>query len=325
MELAGIHHITAVSGSGARNLDFYTRVLGLRLIKKTVNQDVPSTYHLFYGDEVGTPGTEMTFFEWPDVPAHIAGSGDVSAIGFVVPDTDALAWWEKRFDSEGVEHGAIEQRAGRAVLPFRDPEGQRLQLIAGVRSAPTIPWKDGPVPEDVAIRGFGTVTLTVKRLGPTRRLLTSVLGFREASEYTLESGQKVSVFEMGPGGLGAEVHLVEQPELRLTQTGVGGVHHVAFRTPNDEEHRQWQANLTAAGVGVTPVIDRYYFRALYFREPGGVLFEISTDGPGFATDEDIEHLGESLSLPPFLEARRAELEAVLPPLSVPAASGAQAG
>lgn len=313
MELTGIHHVTAVSGSGPRNLDFYTRVLGLRLVKKTVNQDVPTTYHLFYGNDTGSPGTEMTFFEWPDVPAHVAGTGDVSAVGFVVPDREALEWWVRRFDAEGVRHGEITERGGREVLPFEDPEGQRLELIVGDR--PDIsPRRSGPVPSRYAIRGFAAVTISVARLEPTRRLLTDVLGFRQSREYTLPADKRVIVFETGPGGPGSEVHVLTDKSTRPARTGVGGVHHVAFRTPNDEEHRAWRERLSRAGVGVTPVIDRYYFRALYFREPGGVLFEISTDGPGFATDEDMEHLGERLSLPPFLEPRRAELEAVLPPL-----------
>jgi glyoxalase family protein len=314
MELLGIHHVTAVSGSGARNLQFYTQVLGLRLIKKTVNQDVINTYHLFYGDEAGNPGTEMTFFEWPDVPGHVAGAGDVSSIGFVVPNRAALEWWTTRFDAEGVDHDAIEQRHGRDVLNFRDPEGQRLQLIAGERAAAFAPWTAGPIPVEYQIRGFGLVTLVVRRLEGTRNVLTTVMNFRETGSYTLPSGETVTVFETAGGGLGTEVHVAVNATLPHTQTGIGGVHHVAFRTPTDEEHRQWQQHVHAAGLNVTPVIDRFYFRALYFREPGGVLFEISTDGPGFATDEDMAHLGESLSLPPFLEARRAEIEAVLPPL-----------
>jgi glyoxalase family protein len=315
MEIGGIHHVTAVSGSGQRNLDFYSRVLGLRLVKKTVNQDVPTTYHLFYGDEVGSPGTEMTFFEWPDVPSHREGSGDVSAVGFVVPDRAALEWWARRFDAEGVAHGDIEEHAGRAVLSFRDPEGQRLQLIVGERSD-VMPWKDNPIPAEVAIRGFGAVTLVVRRAEPTHRVLEQVMGFRQAGEYRLPSGESLQVFETGAGGIGTEVHLIVRTDLPPAQTGVGGVHHVAFRTPNDEEHRSWRERLARAGLDVTPVIDRYYFRSIYFREPGGVLFEIATDGPGFAADEDVEHLGEKLSLPPFLEPRRAEIEAVLPPLEL---------
>lgn len=323
MEIGGIHHVTAVSGSGPLNLAFYTQVLGLRLVKKTVNQDVPSTYHLFYGDEVGTPGTEMTFFEWPNVPGHVAGAGDVSAVGFVVPEGPALEWWLRRFEAEGAAHGEIEERAGRSVLPFTDPEGQRLQLIAGSRAGGK-PWKESPVPEDVAIRGFGAVTMVVRRLEPTAHVLTNVLGFRQTKDYTAGSSDRVLVFETGAGGLGTEVHVVVQPGLPGAQTGIGGVHHVAFRTPNDEEHRSWQHHLGRAGLGVTPVIDRYYFRSIYFREPGGVLFEIATDGPGFTADEDLEHLGERLSLPPFLEPRREEIEAVLPPLeTVPAVTSSR--
>lgn len=321
MELGGLHHVTAVSGSGPRNLAFYTGVLGLRLIKKTVNQDVPSTYHLFYGDKVGSPGTEMTFFEWPDVPPHVPGVGDVAAIGFVAPTREALDWWAVRLREAGAECGEIEERAGRAVLPFRDLEGQRLQLIVGERAG-IIPPEKGSVPEEMAIRGFGAVTMVVRELQHTEHLLTHVLGFRRSGEYTLPSGEAVTVFEVGPGGLGAELHVAVQPGGRRAQTGIGGVHHIAFRTPDDAQHRAWQEHLQSAGIPVTPVIDRYYFRALYFREPGGVLFEISTDGPGFATDEDIEHLGERLSLPPFLEPRRAEIEAVLPPLETVGA-GAQ--
>ncbi|HEX6507226.1 MAG TPA: ring-cleaving dioxygenase [Chloroflexota bacterium] len=321
MEIGGIHHVTAVSGSGPANLEFYTRVLGLRLVKKTVNQDVPDTYHLFYGDEKGSPGTEMTFFEWPNVPQHAPGAGDVSAVSFVVPGEEALRWWQQRFDREGVSHGEIEQRGERSVLPFTDPEGQRLELVAGERAGIT-PWKDSPVPEEYAIHGFAAVTMVVRRADPTSHVLRDLLGFRQSREDTLGEGRQVLVFETGAGGLGAEVHVVVQPELPFAQTGIGGVHHVAFRTPNDEEHRAWREQLAQAGLGVTPVIDRYYFRSIYFREPGGVLFEIATDGPGFTSDEDLEHLGEHLSLPPFLEPRRAELEAVLPPLEVTPAVGA---
>lgn len=315
-QLEGIHHVTAVTGNAPRNVDFYRRVLGLRLVKKTVNQDVTDTYHLFYGDEVGHPGTEMTFFDWPDVGPHVAGVGDVSAITFMVPDRAALEWWAKHFDQEGVEHGQIEQRGDRSVLPFLDPEGQRLELVAGGKSEAT-PWKESPIPEDVAIRGFGAVTLVVDSLEPTANILTDVLGFRRAGEYTFPDNEsrKAHIFETGEGGPGTEVHVEVRPNLPPTRVGIGGVHHVAFRTPNDEQHRAWRDRLVKAGLAPTPVIDRYYFRAVYFREPGGVLFEISTDGPGFTADEDVRHLGEHLSLPPFLEPRRAQIEAVLPPLS----------
>jgi glyoxalase family protein len=317
MNLTGIHHVTAVSANARANVDFYTRVMGLRLVKKSVNQDVISTYHLFFGDESGHPGTEMTFFEWPDVPTHTQGAGDVSAVSFVVPDRAALDWWKQRFDAESVSHGKIENHSGRPTLAFTDPEGQRLELVAGKREG-TIPWSESPVPEEHAIRGLGPVRLTVAHIQETEVMLTSIMGFRRAREYQLPSdpSQNVVVFETAEGGPDAEVHVHVQETHSHAQVGIGGVHHVAFRTPSDEEHRAWQQRLTKAGAGVTPVIDRFYFRSIYFREPGGVLFEIATDGPGFTADEDVRHLGESLSLPPFLEARRAEIEAVLPPLDL---------
>ena len=318
MKLSGLHHVTAVSGNARSNIDFYTRVLGMRLVKKSVNQDVISTYHLFFGDAVGSPGADLTFFEWPNVPAHVQGAGDVSAISLVVPDRAALEWWQKRFDAEGAPHGEIEDWTGRSTLPFTDPEGQRLELVVGRREHDTTPWAERPVPVEFAIRGLGPVRLTVRALAPTATVLTSVMGFRRAYEYQLSSdlSQSVVVFETDKGGVDAEVHVYVQPQLEQAEVGIGGVHHVAFRTPSDEEHRAWQERVAKSGLQVTPVIDRYYFRSIYFREPGGVLFEIATDGPGFAEDEDINHLGEKLSLPPFLEDRRAEIEAVLPPLEL---------
>ncbi len=313
MELRGIHHVTAVSGSAGANLDFYTRVLGLRLVKKTVNQDVIDTYHLFYGDEVGHPGTEITFFEWPDAGPHQLGSGDVVGTAFAVNDHSALEWWATRFDRMDVAHDEIAARAGRPSMTFRDPEGQRLELTIGERPDVT-PWADGPVPPNVAIRGFAAVELSVSRIGPTRVLLEKVLGFRQAGEYLDPGGQKVLLFETGAGGTGTQVRVREADATGHAQVGIGGVHHVAFRTPTFQEHEGWQRLLARAGVGVTPVIDRFYFHSIYFREPGGVLFEIATDGPGFTADEDQAHLGEGLSLPPFLESQRAQIEAALPPI-----------
>jgi glyoxalase family protein len=313
MELGGIHHVTAVSGDAGRNLDFYTRVLGLRLVKKTVNQDVIGTYHLFYGDEVGHPGTEMTFFEWPDAGPHRAGSGDVVATVFSVPDRSAVEWWLNRFDQLGVRHGPIVDTSAGASLSFTDPEGQRLELTVGQRPEVT-PWAGSPIPLEVAIRGFAGVDLVVSRIGPTQVLLEKVLGFRQAGEYENPDGETVTVFETGPGGTGTQVRVRESRTGGHAQVGIGGVHHVAFRTPTFEQHEEWQRLLAKAGVGVTPVIDRYYFHSIYFREPGGVLFEIATDGPGFTADEDVAHLGEGLSLPPFLESQRAQIEATLPPI-----------
>lgn len=315
MNLGGMHHVTAVTGDATRNLDFYTRTLGLRLVKKTVNQDVISTYHLFYADEVGTPGTDMTFFEWPDVGRHIAGVGDVSATSFIVPGRDALDWWAQRLEEHGVEHGAIERRGNREVLPFTDHEGQRLELVTGEREG-TQPWSESPVPQEFAIRGLGPPTLVLESFRPTVQVLTDILGFTQSGEYAFPDNpsRRALVFQMGPGGVDAEVHIEERPQMPPARVGIGGVHHIAFRTPDAEQHAAWQRRLAQAGLAVTPVIDRFYFKSIYFREPGGVLFEIATDGPGFASDEDVEHLGEKLSLPPFLESHRREIERHLHPL-----------
>lgn len=321
MNLGGLHHLTAVTGNAPGNVAFYTDVLGLRLVKKTVNQDDVSAYHLFYGDTTGSPGTEVTFFDWGSIPAHVPGAGTVSTTALRVPGRRALDWWLRRFEERGVPHGEIGERAGRAGLPFTDLEGQRLELVDDTPSgdtgvAPGVPWKRSPVPAEFAIRGLEGVTLSLKSLAPTSALLTEVLGFRQANEFS-EQGHRAVTFEVGSGGPGAEVRVVERPDLPFHRfVGTGGVHHVAFRVADDEEHAAWHDRLVRAGLQATPVIDRYYFRSIYFREPGGVLFEIATDGPGFTADEDRQHLGERLSLPPFLEPRRAEIEAMLPPLEL---------
>jgi glyoxalase family protein len=317
MQLGGLHHVTAVTGNASKNVAFYTGVLGMRLVKKTVNQDDVSAYHLFYGDEVGNPGTEMTFFDWSWARPDKEGSGKISATAFRVPDRAALDWWAGRFDDLGVKRGNIGNRNGRAVLPFTDPEGQSLELADGgeLGAQPGAPYQESSVPPEKAILGLHASTLTVRNVGATSRVLKQALGFRAAGEYE-RNGARLAVFEVGPGGAGTEVHLEERPDLPLhRQVGIGGVHHVAFRTPNDEEHAEWREKLKQLGIGVTPVIDRFYFRSVYFREPGGVLFEIATDGPGFATDEDAAHLGERLSLPPSLESHREMIEGGLQPIS----------
>ena len=317
MELGGLHHVTAVTTQARENVAFYTEVLGLRLVKKTVNQDDVSAYHLFYGDELGRPGTEVTFFDWPHLrvaPNH-PGVGEVSATELRVAGRAALEFWVERFAEYAVTHGGIEERDGRPLIRFTDPEGQRLRLVDDAGSGVTggVAWEGGPVPREAGIRGLGAVELTVRDLGPTAWVLTEVLGFRRAGEYA-QDGFRVVVYEVGPGGPGAEVRVVEEPGAAPAHLGRGGVHHVAFRTPDGEEQRAWRERISETGLGVTPQIDRYYFRSIYFREPGGVLFEIATDGPGFATDEDAAHLGEKLSLPPFLEERREEIEARLEPI-----------
>lgn len=316
MEFSGLHHVTAVTADAPRNLDFYSNVLGLRLVKKTVNQDDVSAYHLFYGDERGNPGTEVTFFDWAGMAPNIPGTGGISEIGLRVPNREALEWWQRRFDELGVRHEGIAEIASHPTLRFVDPEGQRLALVAGGSDGTFAPWRKSPVPAEHQIRGLGHIGLTVSRLEPTARTLTDVLGFRRAGEYPAPGNPRVTtvVFESGVGGPGTQVRVEERPDLPPARLGSGGVHHVAFRAPNDAEHRAWRDRVRAAGLGITDVIDRYYFKSLYFREPGRILFEIATDGPGFATDEDAEHLGERLALPPFLEPHRAAIEAGLRPL-----------
>ena len=316
MEFSGLHHVTAVTADAPRNLDFYTNVLGLRLVKKTVNQDDVSAYHLFYADGAGSAGTEVTFFDWAGMAPNIPGAGGISEIGLRVPSRAALEWWVRRFDDLGVRHSGIEEIAGYPTVRFTDPEGQRLALVAGGREDEFVPWERGPAPVKHQIRGLGHIGLTVSRLAPTARVLTEVMGFRQVGSYPSPEHPNVTtvVFESGQGGPGTQVRVDERPDLPAARLGAGGVHHVAFRAPNDVEHRAWRDRVRAAGLGITDVIDRYYFKSLYFREPGRILFEIATDGPGFATDEDAEHLGERLALPPFLEPHRAEIEAGLRPL-----------
>lgn len=316
MNIEGLHHVTAVTGHAAENVAFYTDILGLRLIKKTVNQDDVSAYHLFYGDELGHPGTEVTFFDWANIGNNVPGTGSISAIGLRVPSRDALSWWSRRFDDLNVAHEPPSERAGRATIAFTDPEGQRLELVDDGGQAGGTPWPKSPVPPEVAIRGLDRVTLVVDSLGPTERVLTEVLGFAPAGEYPFPENpsRRAVVFATGPGGPGAEVHVEVRPQAAPARLGMGGVHHVAFRAPDEATQQQWRRRIAAAGLGVTPIIDRFYFKSIYFREPGGVLFEIATDGPGFATDEDPAHLGEHLALPPFLEPHRRQIEAGLRPL-----------
>lgn len=316
MQLGGIHHVSAITGNASQNVAFYTQVLGLHLVKKTVNQDDVSAYHLFYGDDIGHAGTELTFFDWPMAGANRPGTGTISAIAMGVHGREALKWWEQRLDTFKVPHTGIQVRGENeeAVLAFRDPEGQQLELVDDQGRLRGQPWKGSPVPADMAIRGLYAVRIIVRDLAPTARLLTETLGFRQTGTYSSEQQTSVVVFEVGPGGPGAFIHVDVHPEMRQGHPAVGGVHHVAFRTPDDEEHLEWRKRITRAGASVTPVIDRFYFHSIYFREPGGVLFEIATDGPGFTADEDAEHLGERLSLPPFLEPHRKEIEENLQPI-----------
>lgn len=315
--LAGLHHVTAITGTAGDNVAFYTQALGLRLVKKTVNQDDVRAYHLFYADEVGHPGTDVTFFDWPYAAPNRRGAGTIDAMALRVP-RDALDWWAHRLERLDVSREPIRERAGRQLLSFSDPEGQRLELVTDedARLPAGTPWNRGPVPADVAIRGLFGVAITVAELDPTAWVLTEVLGFRRLDDEEDPSGEfvHVAVFETGPGGPGAELRVQQARQPGPGLAGRGGVHHVAFRTSSVERQRAWRERVQSAGLAVTPLIDRFYFSSIYFREPGGVLYEIATDGPGFTADEPPDHLGEVLALPPFLEPRRAEIEAGLRPI-----------
>ncbi|MDP4024229.1 ring-cleaving dioxygenase [Methylobacterium sp. NEAU 140] len=309
MQLTGLHHLTAVTARAAQNVAFYTGTLGLRLVKKTVNQDDVSAYHLFYADGLASPGSDITFFDWP-APPERRGSNSISRVHLRVPG-DALPWWHARLTGAGVPCTAPETRDGRLTLAFEDPEGQRLALVADA-DGPAHPYGRSPVPVAHQIRGLGPVRLSVPQPERTAAVLTDVLGMRPARSFETPEGS-VAVFAMGPGGPAAEVQLLADPAGPARQ-GAGGVHHVAFRIP-DADYGAWADRLRAARAPTSGPVDRYYFRSLYFRDPNGILFEIATDGPGFTADEPLESLGERLSLPPFLEGRRAEIEAGLAPLA----------
>ncbi len=313
--LAGLHHVTAVTGRVQDNLRFYTRVLGLRLVKKTVNQDALSAYHLFYADTQGNPGTEVTFFDWPHLPPNQPGHGEIATVALRVGSTQALDWWADWLAEQGVRLVARGHYAEHAAIWFSDPEGQRFALVDDRGVPGGEPWERGGIPREYAIKGLFGVTMVVRALDRTLWVLTEVLGFRERARDSDNWARRV-ILECGSGGPGAVVVVEERPDLPRAQLGTGGVHHVAFRVPDDATHRAWRQHIVRMGIPVTPPIDRYYFRSLYFREPGGILYELATDGPGFAIDEDPEHLGEKLSLPPFLEPRRAEIEALLRPLEL---------
>ncbi|WP_127538045.1 ring-cleaving dioxygenase [Paenibacillus illinoisensis] len=319
MQIKGLHHVSALTAHAAENYRFYTDVMGLRLIKKTVNQDDVSVYHLFYGDEKGNPGTELTFFEIPMAGQTREGVNSISATSLRVPSDAALQYWIKRFDEYEVPHGEITNRGGRATLSFTDFENQRLILVSDENNTGVPggkPWDQSPVPAEYGIVGLGPVHLTVQDASLTAAVLTELLGFRQKGTYpAFVAGQPdVLVFESGEGGSGSEVHVEERNDLPIERPGRGSVHHVAFRVDNEEELKQWVERVRNFSFPNSGFVDRFYFRSLYFREANGILFELATDGPGFDTDEELAHLGESLALPPFLEGRRAEIEANLKPL-----------
>ncbi|WP_027881289.1 ring-cleaving dioxygenase [Meiothermus rufus] len=308
--VTGLHHVTAMATQAQRNLDFYAGVLGMRLVKKSVNQDDPSTYHLFYADAEGRPGTDLTFFPWENLAAPRKGTGLAVEVQLAVPE-GSLAYWGGRLGRYGVRLGEVEVRFGERALPFQDPDGLELALVeTGPR--PFTPWEKSPIPEDKQIMGLHGARLWERELYPTAQFLSQALGFVSAGQ---EKGWHR--FVVKGGGSGRFLEIKELPNLPPGRWGRGSIHHLAWRVEDTPHQLAVRRRIEESGVRATPQIDRFWFKSVYFNEPGGALFELATDGPGFAVDEDPAHLGEKLVLPPWLEAQRSRIEAVLPELRLP--------
>jgi len=304
-KILGIHHITAIAGEAKRNFDFYTRVLGLRLVKKTVNFDDPYTYHFYYGDKVGTPGSILTFFPWEGIQQGRRGTRQVSEIGYSVPE-NSLDFWLKRFEANNITYNKVSEKFGEQYLTFLDPDGLKFELIVPKTEDKRTPWETAEVSAENATRGFHNITITTNKLQPTADVLTNLFGYR-----LLEQHVNRYRFITDNVDNAAIVDIVEAPGEVIGHVAGGSVHHVAFRVKDDEVLMRFREKIIDAGLHITEKIDRNYFYSLYFREPGGVLFEIATDNPGFTVDESVENLGKGLKLPPQYEAHRADIASKL--------------
>lgn len=313
--IKGLHHVTAVTRDAQVNVDFYRNVLGQRLVKRTVNFDSPESYHFYFADEIGTPGSVLTFFAWPRMRQGVRGNGETAALAYNISST-SIGFWQDYLAGKGVTLQLLEQRFGMEVLSFDDPDGMRIELIASEAPSGVQHWETGPIPESHALRGFHSVTLWLEEIEPTTDLLINNMGYRlagqEGNRYRLSGGPESLANTLDI------LHRPVEPEDIPDEAvfGAGSIHHIAFRIPTDEKQLEYQAALRAAGYGVTPVRDRSYFHSIYYREPGGVLFEIATEGPGFAIDEPVESLGESLKLPEWFEPTRSAIEENLPPITL---------
>jgi len=309
--ILGIHHITAITSDPQRNIDFYTGILGLRLVKVTVNFDDPGSYHLYYGDGRGSPGTILTFFAWPGARRGRHGNSQVTATSFAVP-RGSMQFWLDRFAAKAIDFDSPSERFGHQLLPFADPDGLKLELVESALSDSSHAWTGGGVPMDSAISGFHSATLTETGYERTAALLTDTMGFRIAGQE-----QNRFRYEIGGGGASKTVDVICAPDGLEGRVAVGTVHHIAWRTADDAQQLDWQKEIARRGHDVTPVMNRIYFHSIYYREPGGILFEIATDSPGFVIDEPVEKLGSGLMLPPWLEAQRSKIERMLPPVKRP--------
>jgi glyoxalase family protein len=309
----GIHHVTAIAGDPQQNVDFYTQVMGLRLVKVTINYDDPGTYHFYFGSATGRPGTILTFFPWPGGLTGRRGTGQVTTTSFAIP-ANALGYWRERLQQHNVTLEKPVQRFVEEALSFYDPDGLQLELVTDATAEEESGFLEGPVPPDYALRGFHGITLSEEGFERTAALMTETLGFRQ----TQEAGNRFR-FEVGEGGAGRTMDILCQPGTVRGRVANGTVHHIAWRTAGDAEQAEWRERLVQEGYNVSPVMDRQYFHSIYFREPGGVLFEIATDPPGFTADERPEELGTRLRLPDWMEPERQEIERLLPPLKYPGA------
>ena len=307
----GLHHITAIASNPQANIDFYHTILGQRLVKRTVNFDDPGTYHFYYADEVGTPGTVLTFFPWQHMKRGRKGNGESTAVSYNIPSS-SIDYWQERLQAHSISLGERQTRFGQELLTFSDPDGMVVELIANDDAATIQMWQDGPIPAQHALRGFHSVTAWVGQTQPTADLLVGQLGY----ELVGQEGARTR-FQGASNDVGLYVDLVERPGQPAGNMGAGTIHHIAFRTVDDAEQQEYLTKLRQQGYNVSPVMDRQYFHSIYFREPNGVLFEIATDAPGFLYDEPIADLGMSLKLPSWLEKNRAEIEQLVPEISVP--------
>jgi glyoxalase family protein len=314
----GLHHITAVAGDPQSNVEFYHQVLGQRLVKKTVNFDDPGTYHFYYGDEVGTPGTIMTYFPWQQMSRGRRGSGETAAVAYSIRP-ESVGFWQARLRKMGISLGPVDNRFGAEVLTFTDPDGMWLELIVSDEPATLRHWQEGPIPQQHALGGFHGVTLWLDEVEATAALLVDQLGYQFAGQkgnrYRYKGASNSEAGSIG-GDIGKYIDILHRPNQPQGQFGAGSIHHIAFRTVDDAEQQAYLQKLRQAGVRVTPVQDRQYFHSIYFRSPGGVLFEIATDAPGFPYDEPIPELGTHLKLPPWLEKHRPKIEEILPPIEL---------
>jgi catechol 2,3-dioxygenase-like lactoylglutathione lyase family enzyme len=313
MTISGLHHVTAIASDPQQNLEFYVSVLGLRLVKRTINFDDPGNYHFYFGDGRGTPGTILTFFPWPGARRGQRGSGEIEATAFAIPEA-SISYWLDRLKAHNIVTAPPAERFGESVLRFADPDGMPLELIASIPSAEVQPWADSDVPAEHELRGFHSISAALECHEHTAKLLVETLGYT----LTHEAGNRFRFAAPQALGPGKFIDLLCMPDRRQASGGAGSVHHIALRAKDAAEQLAWREKLGSLGFNVSPVMDRTYFHSIYFREPGGILFEIATDPPGFTADEAVDELGQHLRIPPWMEKARSRIEELLPPITLPA-------